>query len=392
MCGIVGAIAERNIVPILMEGLRRLEYRGYDSAGIAVLNGTRELKPRAHRRQGQDAAGRARRRPDARQLGIAHTRWATHGVPSRAQRASAHLARRPRDRSQRHHRESRGAARRAEAQARLQVHVGDRHRSDRASHSLSPEARTTCSRPCVPRSRSSKAPTRSPWSAKMIPRRSSLAREGCPVVIGLGVDENFVASDVAALLPVTRRFMFLEEGDVAEIRRRRVRILDRKATPRAPGAARASCPPTPPRRASTATSCSRKSTSSRARSRDTLQSAWPNGRCSKPPSARPRPKCSSAPSTCTSSRAAPAITRAPSRSTHRADLQAAVLRSRSRASIAIAIRSCRRTRCSSRSRSPAKPPTRSPRCAWRSNPVICRACRSATCRKARWCANPSSCC
>src|ERR1044071_1603315 len=63
MCGIVGAIAERNVVPILMEGLRRLEYRGYDSAGIAVLNGTAHLKR-------------------LRTVGIAHTRWATHGVPS----------------------------------------------------------------------------------------------------------------------------------------------------------------------------------------------------------------------------------------------------------------------------------------------------------------------
>ena len=134
MCGIVGAIAERNVVPILMEGLRRLEYRGYDSAGIAVLNGTAASHAPAHRRQGEDAAGGARRRArrDGK-LGIAHTRWATHGVPERAQRASAHLARRPRHRAQRHHREPRRAARGAE-ELGLRVHLGDRHRGDRASH------------------------------------------------------------------------------------------------------------------------------------------------------------------------------------------------------------------------------------------------------------------
>jgi glucosamine--fructose-6-phosphate aminotransferase (isomerizing) len=81
MCGIVGAVAERNIVPILIEGLRRLEYRGYDSAGVAVLNGTGKLA-RAHRRQGEDAAGGDQPVTDHGHIGIAHTRWATHGVPS----------------------------------------------------------------------------------------------------------------------------------------------------------------------------------------------------------------------------------------------------------------------------------------------------------------------
>ena len=99
---------------------------------------------------------------------------------------------------------------------------------------------------------------------------------GCPVVIGLGESENFVASDVAALLPVTRRFMFLEEGDVAEIRAPSVRILDRDGNARAARrCTRASSRPMRPRRASTATTCSRKSTSSRARSPTRCRSASP---------------------------------------------------------------------------------------------------------------------
>jgi glutamine phosphoribosylpyrophosphate amidotransferase len=124
MCGIVGAIAERNVVPILMEGLRRLEYRGYDSAGIAVLNGTAHLK--RLRTVGkvkmlQDAIDAD---PTHGKVGIAHTRWATHGVPSSAMRTA--LSRTTaRHRAQRHHREPRRTARRAE-DARLQVHVGNR--------------------------------------------------------------------------------------------------------------------------------------------------------------------------------------------------------------------------------------------------------------------------
>ena len=87
------------------------------------------------------------------------------------------------------------------------------------------------------------------------PDRVILAREGCPVVIGLGVGENFVASDVAALLPVTRRFVFLEEGDVAEIRRTSVRVVDAQATASSAASARASSPQTRRRRGSTATTC-----------------------------------------------------------------------------------------------------------------------------------------
>ena len=277
MCGIVGVVAERNAVPILMEGLRRLEYRGYDSAGLAVIGADRKLE--RMRTVGkvkvlQEALEAA---PIAGHVGIAHTRWATHGVPT-TRNAHPHVSRDGiADRAQRHHRESRGAARRPDGPG-LSVRFGNRHRGDRAPHPPSSrEQRTTCSRRCARRSPSSRAPTRSRWCAESDPEGIVLARAGCPVVIGLGIDENFVASDVAALLPVTRRFMFLEEGDVAEIRRKsdpHRRFATAGAVARA-GARERTCPPTRSSAASTGTSCSRRFTSSRARSRRRSRSAWP---------------------------------------------------------------------------------------------------------------------
>src|SRR4051812_39997822 len=92
MCGIVGAIAERNIVPILMEGLRRLEYRGYDSAGIAVLNGSEKLTRRRTVGKVQALQNSLDEEPARGKIGIAHTRWATHGVPSE-RNAHPHISR-----------------------------------------------------------------------------------------------------------------------------------------------------------------------------------------------------------------------------------------------------------------------------------------------------------
>ena len=226
MCGIVGAVAERNIVPILMEGLRRLEYRGYDSAGIAVLNGTEHLK--RVRTVGkvkalQDAIDQS---PTHGMLGIAHTRWATHGVPSE-RNAHPHIS-------------NDGLA---------IVHNGiienhDELRADlqRLGYSFTSETDTEVIAHRIHHHlgtlgdlfkavRATVAELEGAYALVVLsekdPDRLILAREGCPVVIGLGVEENFVASDVSALLPVTRRFMFLEEGDVAEVRRKSVRVLDR---------------------------------------------------------------------------------------------------------------------------------------------------------------------
>ncbi len=226
MCGIVGAVAERNIVPILMEGLRRLEYRGYDSAGVAVLNGTAHLK--RVRTVGkvkalQDALEAS---PTHGQLGIAHTRWATHGVPSE-RNAHPHLSN--------------------EGLAIVHNGIIENHEELRAQlcklgYTFTSETDTEVIAHRIHHHmkslgdlfkavRATVAELEGAYALAVIsetdPERIILAREGCPVVIGLGVEENFVASDVAALLPVTRRFMFLEEGDVAEVRRRSVRVLDR---------------------------------------------------------------------------------------------------------------------------------------------------------------------
>jgi glucosamine--fructose-6-phosphate aminotransferase (isomerizing) len=226
MCGIVGAIAERNIVPILMEGLRRLEYRGYDSAGIAVLNGTAHLK--RLRTVGkvkmlQDAIDAD---PTHGKVGIAHTRWATHGVPSE-RNAHPHVSHDGlaivHNGIIENHEELRedlkklGYTFTSETDTEVIAHRVHHHLQ--ALKDLFKAVRATV------------AELEGAYALAVVseaePERIILAREGCPVVVGLGVDENFVASDVAALLPVTRRFMFLEEGDVADIRRTSIKVLDK---------------------------------------------------------------------------------------------------------------------------------------------------------------------
>ena len=227
MCGIVGAIAERNIVPILMEGLRRLEYRGYDSAGIAVLNGTQHLKR-------MRAVGKVKmlqealdQDPTHGKIGIAHTRWATHGVPSE-RNAHPHISRDGlaivHNGIIENHDELR------EELKRLGYTFTSETDTEVIAHRIHYHMQTV--KDLFKAVRATVAELEGAYALAVVsesdPERIILAREGCPVVIGLGVDENFVASDVAALLPVTRRFMFLDEGDVAEIRRKTVRILNKE--------------------------------------------------------------------------------------------------------------------------------------------------------------------
>ena len=225
MCGIVGVVAERNAVPILMEGLRRLEYRGYDSAGLAVLNAEGQLaRVRAVGKvsaltQALEAA------PIAGHVGIAHTRWATHGVPT-MENAHPHVSR--------------------DGIAIVHNGIIENHEALRAGltdlgYTFSSETDTEViahrihhhlvkSAGLFEAVRKTIAELHGAFALAVVaqsdPECIVLARSGCPVVIGLGIDENFVASDVAALLPVTRRFLFLEEGDVAEVRRKSIRIVD----------------------------------------------------------------------------------------------------------------------------------------------------------------------
>ena len=226
MCGIVGAVAERNIVPVLIEGLRRLEYRGYDSAGLAVIHSGRLARMRTVGKVKMLEQALAAT-PIGGGTGIAHTRWATHGVPS--------------ERNAHPHVSQDGLA--VVHNGIIENHEALRADLEKRGYRFTSETDTevvahrihlhlNTLRDLFDAVRATVAELQGAYALAVIsdhdPQRLVVARQGCPVVIGLGVEENFVASDVAALLPVTRRFMFLEEGDVAEIRRTSVRIVDRK--------------------------------------------------------------------------------------------------------------------------------------------------------------------
>ena len=225
MCGIVGAVAERNIVPVLIEGLRRLEYRGYDSAGLAVIKSGRlgRVRTVGKVKMLEEALAAT---PIGGSTGIAHTRWATHGVPS--------------ERNAHPHVSQDGLA--VVHNGIIENHEALRADLEKRGYRFASETDTevvahrvhfhlNTLRDLFDAVRATVAELEGAYALAVIsehePQRLVVARQGCPVVIGLGVEENFVASDVAALLPVTRRFMFLEEGDVAEIRRTGVRIVDR---------------------------------------------------------------------------------------------------------------------------------------------------------------------
>ena len=227
MCGIVGAVADHDIVPVLIDGLRRLEYRGYDSAGVAVLNGTGTIRRTRTVGKVRNLEDALRADPAHGKLGIAHTRWATHGVPSE-RNAHPHISRD-------------GIAivhngiieNHEELRAELLRHgyeFASETDTEVIAHRIHYHLKITGD--LFKAVRATAAELEGAYALAVMsqhdPDRIVLAREGCPVVIGLGEDENYVASDVAALLPVTRRFVILEEGDVAEIRRTSYRILDRE--------------------------------------------------------------------------------------------------------------------------------------------------------------------
>jgi glucosamine--fructose-6-phosphate aminotransferase (isomerizing) len=225
MCGIVGGIAERDVVPILMEGLRRLEYRGYDSAGLAI-----EVEGGGiERRRAEGKVQRLQDSLDAAPLhgscGIAHTRWATHGVPSERnahpQVSGPGVALVHNGIIENHEtlrRELQGLGYQFESETDTEVVAHRiRHYLTEGGDLLAAVKRTV-------------ADLEGAYALAVMssddPDRIVVARAGCPVVLGLGIGENFVASDVAALLPVTRRFIFLEEGDIALVTRQAVTIED----------------------------------------------------------------------------------------------------------------------------------------------------------------------
>ncbi len=224
MCGIVGAVAERNVVPILMEGLRRLEYRGYDSAGVAVQSdkGITRLRRLGKVQELQDALDE---NPIRGVTGISHTRWATHGTPNEA---NAHPHTSAADIAIVHN----GIIENYEELRNDLKRKGYEFTSDTdtevVAHRIHHHRKSTDD--LVAAVTATVAELEGAYALVVMSADDAetlvLARQGCPVVIGLGIDENFVASDVAALLPVTRSFMFLDEGDVAKVERTKVTIWD----------------------------------------------------------------------------------------------------------------------------------------------------------------------
>ena len=225
MCGIVGAVAQRDVAAILVDGLHRLEYRGYDSAGVAVLGADKQMNilRRVGKVKALDDALEAQ--PLLGGTGIAHTRWATHGEPSEA---NAHP-----------HRSGKIAVvhngiienyeeLRAELQARGYVFQSQTD-TEVIAHLVEWEFRTSNS--LLEAVQKTVKQLRGAYGTVVLneeePEHLIVARSGSPLVIGYGIGENFLASDPLALLSVTRRYAYLEEGDVAEITRTSVDIYDR---------------------------------------------------------------------------------------------------------------------------------------------------------------------
>ncbi len=229
MCGIVGGIAQRPVAAILLEGLRRLEYRGYDSAGIAVLEGP-ELKRVRTLGKVARLSEEVAANPLTGTLGIAHTRWATHGEPA-TRNAHPHISH---DRCAIVHN---GIIENHEELRREQIAAGHLFTSETDTevvvHAIHDEL--TSGHTLIDAVRAATLRLRGAYALGVIdagdPEHLVAARQGSPLVIGVGFGEHFIASDVFALLPVTNRFIFLEEGDIAELTRERVRIWDGEGQP-----------------------------------------------------------------------------------------------------------------------------------------------------------------
>lgn len=224
MCGIVGAVAQRDVAEILVEGLRRLEYRGYDSAGVAVVDGDNNLTRVRRLGKVQELADAVNQQEVLGGTGIAHTRWATHGEPSEVN-AHPHISG---DITVVHngiienHEELRAVLKQRGYQFESQTDT------EVIAHLVEWERRTSAT--LVEALHKAAAQLDGAYGTVILDRRDPeklvVARSGSPIVIGYGVGENFLASDQLALLSVTRRFSYLEEGDVAEITRRTVTVMD----------------------------------------------------------------------------------------------------------------------------------------------------------------------
>ncbi|MDR6234450.1 glutamine--fructose-6-phosphate transaminase (isomerizing) [Pseudomonas oryzihabitans] len=225
MCGIVGAIAERNITAILVEGLKRLEYRGYDSAGLALLDAQGELQRLRRIGKVSELEAGLLADPLAGRLGIAHTRWATHGAPTEANAhphfsqgdvAVVHNGIIENHETLRAQLKAKGYVFTSQTDTEVIVHLLHLKLQDsgdltKALKAAVKELHGAYGLAAV-------------WRQQ--PDRLVATRSGSPLVIGLGLGENYLASDQLALRQVTDRFVYLEEGDVAEIRLDQVSLWD----------------------------------------------------------------------------------------------------------------------------------------------------------------------
>ena len=231
MCGIVAAASRRDIVPVLIEGLRRLEYRGYDSAGVAVLDSRQQPHLRRLRAAGRVAELAAQ--VDAQRLGsqtgIAHTRWATHGAPTE-KNAHPHV--------------SGGLA--VVHNGIIENHERIRERLSGEGYAFASDTDTEVIAHLIAHYRKT-GPDLLGAVCKAVgelvgafaiavvseddPHIVALARKGAPLLLGIGEKENFAASDASALIQVTSRVIYLEDGDCAEIRPDGVRVVDGSGTP-----------------------------------------------------------------------------------------------------------------------------------------------------------------
>jgi len=223
MCGIVGAVAGRDVVPVLMEGLKRLEYRGYDSTGIAVFDhaGIRRVRRTGRVAELQHAAAAA---ACSAPLGIGHTRWATHGGVTETN-AHPHI--------------SHGVAlvhngiienhdAQSERLAALGYSFESQTDTEVIAHLIHHHLNTGLN--LLSAVQQTIKELRGAYALAVIsddePGQIAVARMGCPLLLGLGDGENFIASDVSALIQATRRIIFLDDGDTAVITRTSVQIFD----------------------------------------------------------------------------------------------------------------------------------------------------------------------
>ncbi len=223
MCGIVGAASPRNIVPLLIDGVRRLEYRGYDSTGLAIIDnagGVPRLSRLVSTARVADLAAQAEARHLTGGTGISHTRWATHGAPTPVN-AHPHLS--GGEVAVVHN----GIIENFEVLRAKLVAQGyefaTQTDSEVIAHLVHAHWHAEANGDLVRAVRRAVAEFHGAYAIAVIssrePGRVVGARQGSPMVVGIGVDDHFIASDAAALLSVTRRVAYLEEGDIADIRR-----------------------------------------------------------------------------------------------------------------------------------------------------------------------------